>query len=71
MASHENEDELFMGFRDVKTAKVKIGKYKYRIQGVEHGPHTNGKTVFNLLFEPNSTIKTGGVETNLEAKKLN
>jgi mannose-6-phosphate isomerase-like protein (cupin superfamily) len=77
--AHENEDELFMvlkgtllmDFRDGRTVKIKEGEVLIVPKGVEHRPHTNGEIVFNLLFEPKSTKHTGGVETPLEAKKLN
>lgn len=76
--SHENEDELFMvfkgtllmGFRDGRTVKVREGEVLIVPKGVEHRPHTNGDIVFNLLFEPKSTLHTGDVETSLTVKKL-
>jgi len=76
--SHENEDELFMvfkgtlliDFRDRKTVQVKEGEILIIPKGVEHRPHTNGEIVFNLLFEPKSTLHTGDVETDLTVKKL-
>ena len=76
--SHENEDELFMvfkgtllmDFRDGRTVKVMEGEVLIVPKGVEHRPHTNGDVVFNLLFEPKSTLHTGDVETSLTVKKL-
>jgi|TARA_B110000908_G_C10188630_1_gene419318 mannose-6-phosphate isomerase-like protein (cupin superfamily) len=76
--SHENEDELFMvfkgtllmDFRDGRTVKVREGEVLIVPKGVEHRPHTNGDVVFNLLFEPKSTLHTGDVETSLTVKKL-
>jgi|TARA_B110000971_G_scaffold221120_1_gene266990 mannose-6-phosphate isomerase-like protein (cupin superfamily) len=76
--SHENEDELFMvfkgtllmDFRDGRTVKVSEGDVLIVPKGVEHRPHTNGEIVFNLLFEPKSTLHTGDVETSLTVKKL-
>lgn len=76
--SHENEDELFMvfkgtllmDFRDGRTVKVRVGEVLIVPKGVEHRPHTNGDIVFNLLFEPKSTLHTGDVETSLTVKKL-
>jgi|TARA_B100001094_G_scaffold206669_1_gene200556 mannose-6-phosphate isomerase-like protein (cupin superfamily) len=76
--SHENEDELFMvfkgtlliDFRDGRTVQVKEGEILIIPKGVEHRPHTNGEIVFNLLFEPKSTLHTGDVETDLTVKKL-
>ena len=76
--SHENEDELFMvfkgtllmDFKDGRTVKVNEGEILIVPKGVEHRPHTNGEVVFNLLFEPKSTLHTGDIETPLTVKKL-
>ena len=76
--SHENEDELFMvfkgtllmDFKDGRTVKVNEGEILIVPKGVEHRPHTNGEVVFNLLFEPKSTLHTGNTETPLTVKKL-
>ena len=76
--SHKNEDELFMvfkgtllmEFRDGKIVKVKKGEILIVPKGVEHRPHTNGDIVFNLLFEPKSTLHTGDVENELTIKEL-
>ena len=76
--SHENEDELFMvfkgtllmDFKDGRTVKVDEGEILIVPKGVEHRPHTNGEVVFNLLFEPKSTLHTGDVESSLTVKKL-
>ena len=76
--SHENEDELFMvfkgtllmDFKDGRTVKVNEGEILIVPKGVEHRPHTNGEVVFNLLFEPKSTLHTGDVESPLTVKKL-
>ena len=76
--SHENEDELFMvfkgtllmEFRDGRIAEVKEGEILIVPKGVEHRPHTNGDIVFNLLFEPKTTLHTGEVETNMTVKQL-
>ena len=76
--SHENEDELFMvlrgtlliDFRDGRTVQVKEGEILIVPKGVEHRPHTNGETVFNLLFEPKTTLHTGDVETEMTVKEL-
>jgi len=67
--SHENEDELFMvfkgtlliDFRDGRTISVKEGEILIIPKGIEHRPHTNGEIVFNLLFEPNTTLHTGDI----------
>ena len=76
--SHENEDELFMvfkgtlliDFRDNKTIEVKEGEIVIIPKGVEHRPHTNGEIVFNLLFEPKTTLHTGDIETEMTVKDL-
>ena len=76
--SHENEDELFMvfkgtllmEFRDGRIVKVKKGEILIVPKGVEHRPHTNGDIVFNLLFEPKSTLHTGNVQSKLTIKEL-
>jgi|TARA_B110000467_G_scaffold116378_1_gene107068 mannose-6-phosphate isomerase-like protein (cupin superfamily) len=76
--SHENEDELFMvfkgtlliDFRDKKTVKVKEGEILIIPKGVEHRPRTNGEVVFNLLFEPKTTLHTGNVESEMTVKEL-
>ena len=77
--SHKNEDELFMvfkgtllmEFRDGRIVKVKQGEILIVPKGVEHRPHTNGDIVFNLLFEPKTTLHTGDVENELTIKELN
>ena len=76
--SHENEDELFMvfkgtlliDFRDKKTVKVKEGEILIIPKGVEHRPRTNGEVVFNLLFEPKTTLHTGNIESEMTVKDL-
>lgn len=76
--SHENEDELFMvfkgklliDFRDSKTIEINEGEILIIPKGVEHRPHTNGEIVFNLLFEPKTTLHTGDIETRMTVKKL-
>ena len=76
--SHENEDELFMvfkgtllmEFRDGRIVKIKQGEILIVPKGIEHRPHTNGDIVFNLLFEPKSTLHTGDVENELTVKEL-
>lgn len=76
--SHENEDELFMvfkgtlliDFRDKKTVKVKEGEILIIPKGIEHRPRTNGEVVFNLLFEPKTTLHTGNIESEMTVKDL-
>ena len=76
--SHENEDELFMvfkgtlliDFRDGQTVEVNEGEMLIIPKGVEHKPHTNGEIVFNLLFEPKTTLHTGDIETEMTVKEL-
>lgn len=70
--SHDNEDELFMVFKGTlhmdfrdKTTEVNPGEMLIVPKGVEHRPRTNGEEVYILLFEPASTLNTGG-ETNDE-----
>ena len=76
--SHENEDELFMvfkgtlfiDFRDGRTVEVKKGEILIIPKGVEHRPRTNGEIVFNLLFEPKTTLHTGTVHSEMTVTKL-
>ena len=76
--SHENEDELFMvfkgtllmEFRDGRIVKIKQGEILIVPKGVEHRPHTNGDIVFNLLFEPKTTLHTGDVQSELTVNDL-
>ena len=76
--SHANEDELFMvlkgtlliDFRDERTVKVEEGEMIIIPKGIEHRPHTNGELVFNLLFEPNTTLHTGDIDTDMTVKEL-
>ena len=76
--SHEDEDELFMvlkgtlliEFRDGKIVEVKENEMLIIPKGVEHRPHTNGEIVFNLLFEPTTTLHTGDVDSKMTIKKL-
>ena len=76
--SHENEDELFMVFkgtlfidlRDGRTIEVNKGEILIIPKGVEHRPHTNGEVVFALLFEPKTTLHTGGVKSEMTVKEL-
>ena len=76
--SHDNEDELFMvfkgtlliDFRDGKTVEVNEGEILIIPRGIEHRPHTNGQIVFNLLFEPKTTLHTGNIDTKMTVKKI-
>ena len=76
--SHKNEDELFLvfkgtlviDFRNQKTIEVKEGEMLIIPKGVEHRPHTNGEIVFNLLFEPKTTLHTVDVESDMTVKDL-
>lgn len=76
--SHEHEDELFMvfkgtlymDFRDGKTVAINEGEILIVPKGVEHRPHTNGEIVFNLLFEPKSTLHSGNTESEKTVKTL-
>tara|TARA_B100000902_G_C26776379_1_gene652905 strand:- start:197 stop:571 length:375 start_codon:yes stop_codon:yes gene_type:complete len=75
---HENEDELFMvikgvlfiDFRDQDTVKVNEGEIVVVPKGIEHRPRTDGDIVFNLLFEPKSTLHTGNKQTSMTIDKL-
>jgi mannose-6-phosphate isomerase-like protein (cupin superfamily) len=62
---------LFIDFRDGRTVEVKEGEILIVPKGVEHKPHTNGEIVYNLLFEPKSTLHTGNVESDRTVKELN
>ena len=76
--SHDNEDELFMvfkgtlliDFRDGNTVEVKEGELVIIPKGLEHRPRTNGDLVFNLLFEPKSTLHTGDIQDKMTVKRL-
>ena len=75
---HDNEDELFMvfkgtlfiEFRERETVKVSEGEIFIVPKGVEHRPRTEGEVVYNLLFEPKSTLHTGNLQTNRTVSKL-
>ena len=75
--SHENEDELFMvfkgtllmDFRNGRTVEVKEGEILIVPKGVEHKPHTNGEIVFNILFEPKTTLHAGTVPSDMTVKE--
>lgn len=74
--SHEQEDELFlvvkgsfdMQLRD-KTVTINEGEFFIMPHGVEHRPVAK-EEVHILLFEPASTINTGGVENELTRTRL-
>ena len=76
--SHKNEDELFLvikgtlyiDFRNSNTVKVNEGEIIIIPKGVEHRPHTNGQLVYNLLFEPKTTLHTGNIESKMTVKEL-
>ena len=61
---------LLIDFRDDITVEVKEGEIIIIPKGIEHRPHTNGEVVFNLLFEPKTTLHTGDCETKMTVKKL-
>lgn len=77
--SHKNEDELFLvlkgvlfiDFRHQETVEVKEGEIVIVPKGIEHRPRTNGDVVFNLLFEPKSTLHTGKIDSKLTVKNQN
>ena len=52
------------------TLKVKEGEILIVPKGVEHRPRTNnGEIVFNLLFEPKTTLHTGSVQSEMTVEK--
>tara|TARA_B100000902_G_scaffold208214_1_gene198238 strand:- start:6490 stop:6864 length:375 start_codon:yes stop_codon:yes gene_type:complete len=69
--SHEFEDELFMvlkgklfiDIKDKKTVEVNEGEIVIIPKGVCHRPRTDGDIVWNLLFEPKTTMHTGNLIT--------
>lgn len=76
--SHENEDELFMvikgtlfiDFKCQETVKIKEGEIIIIPKGVEHRPRTNGEIVFNLLFEPKTTLHAGNTKSKITVENL-
>lgn len=73
---HEEEDELFLvvkgGFRmEFRDGEEWIGEGEMIVvpRGVEHRPVAE-KEAHVLLFEPASTVNTGGVESELTAREL-
>ena len=61
---------LFIDFKERETVKVNEGEIFIVPKGVEHRPRTEGEVVYNLLFEPKSTLHTGNVQTNRTVSKL-
>lgn len=65
--SHDDEDEMFlvvkgtmrMAFRD-RTEIVSEGEFIIVPRGVEHRPGSETEECHVLLFEPASTVNTGG-----------
>ncbi len=76
--SHKNEDELFLvikgtlyiDFKNSNTVKVNEGEIIIIPKGVEHRPHTNGQLVYNLLFEPKTTLHTGDKQTDMTVEEI-
>ena len=76
--SHDNEDELFMvikgtlliDFKYQETVEIKEGEIIIIPKGVEHRPRTNGQIVFNLLFEPKTTLHTGNTKSKITVENL-
>ena len=70
---HEHEDELFMviagrmemRFRD-RSVLVEPGELIVIPRGVEHAPYAEEETQI-LLFEPNTTVNTGNVQSERTA----
>lgn len=76
MHKHDNEDELFLvnkGTLYIKlkeeTLKIEAGEFVIIPKGVEHQPYAP-EEVEVLLFEPASTINTGGQDNDLTVKTL-
>ena len=67
---HDTGSFKFSSTWDGRIVKIKQGEILIVPKGVEHRPHTNGDIVFNLLFEPKSTLHTGNVENELTIKEL-
>jgi mannose-6-phosphate isomerase-like protein (cupin superfamily) len=73
---HEHEDELFMvvkgrftmEFRD-RSVELNEGEVLIVPRGVEHRPVAE-EEVHVLLFEPASTVNTGGTESELTRREL-
>ena len=61
---------LLVEFKDSRIVEVKEGEILIIPKGMEHRPHTNGELVFNLLFEPKTTLHTGDVTTEMTVSKL-
>ena len=76
--AHEKEDEMFMvikgtlfiDFRDQSPVEVTQGEMLIVPKGVEHRPHTNGETVFVLLFEQKTTLNTGNIKDGMTVDRL-
>lgn len=66
--SHENEDEMFyvvegrirIELRD-RTEELEAGDFLIVPRGVEHKPVAD-EPAYVMLFEPKTTVSTGGVE---------
>lgn len=74
--SHANEDELFMVIEgeliiELRDKKIQLSAGEFYIvpAGVEHRPIAR-EEVSVLLFEPNSTLNTGDVNSDLTRNRL-
>src|SRR5688572_22316472 len=73
---HDNEDELFlvikgklrMEFRD-RVEEINEGEFIIVPRGVEHKPVAD-EEVHIVLFEPDTTVNTGNVESERTRKQL-
>jgi mannose-6-phosphate isomerase-like protein (cupin superfamily) len=73
---HDHEDELFlvikgklkMEFRD-RVEEINEGEFIIVPRGVEHKPVAD-EEVHILLFEPDTTVNTGNVESERTRKQL-
>lgn len=73
--SHETEDELFLVLSGTLTLRLRSGdvvlnegEFLIVPRGVEHQPHAE-EEVHVLLFEPASTVNTGGVRNERTVMK--
>ena len=73
---HDHEDEMFyvvkgridMEFRD-KIVTINEGEFIIVPKGVEHRPNAKEEAEV-MLFEPDTTLNTGSVESEITQRKL-
>ena len=73
---HENEDELFLVVKgkfvmELRDGNIELNEGDFLIvpRGVEHRPVAE-EEAHVLLFEPESTVNTGNIESELTRKTL-